>query len=38
MNNRDYVAPAIEVVVLEPEKGFAMSYDTPISPWEQDNF
>ncbi len=38
MNDREYVAPAIEVVALEPEKGFAMSSDTPISPWENENF
>lgn len=38
MKERDYVAPSMEVVVFEPEKGFATSPDMPISPWDQDTF
>lgn len=38
MKRTDYTAPVIEVIAVATEKGYATSYDTPIAPWEQDNF
>lgn len=40
MKNQNYIAPEIEVLEIEVEKGFAASGDSsaPITDWEYGNF